>query len=322
MKILPEAVILFGASGFVGRNIVELLKNHVPQLIAVTNDIKQVPGCNISIPISELNSLPSLPSRTVIIHVAAMRYDASSFKVDQSQILNNNVAITNTVYAFAAARSIFEVRQASSAAIYPSFFDVLDDERPFTWNDWPHEGEAAYAWSKRWGEIIAEHYRRNHAIHTLNFRISNPYGPFDTTDIDAAHVATAFAIRALKTGSEFLIRGNPDARRDFVYAGDVAQVFKASLEMSGVHDSMNLGYGNAISVYKLAEAAIAASGIDKKIVVDGASTGGVAVRQMTVAKLKRVFPDLAFKSPHQGFVETMDWYRHAIKARNDTDIRC
>ncbi len=314
MRDLPEAVILFGASGFVGRNIVESLKNHVPQLIAVTNGVRQVSGCHISIPITELNSLPALPSRSVIIHVAAMRYDASSFRADQSQILNNNVGITNVVYAFAATRSIFEVRQASSSAIYPSFFDVLDDERSFTWNDWPHEGEAAYAWSKRWGEIIAEHYRRNHAIHTLNFRLSNPYGPFDTTNIDAAHVATAFAIRALEAGSEFTIRGNPDARRDFIYAGDVAQVFKASLEMCGVHDSMNLGYGEAISVYALAEAAIAASGMNKKIVVDGTNTGGVAVRQMTVAKLKRTFPELVFRSPQQGFVETMDWYRRAIKA--------
>ncbi len=314
MSALPESVILFGASGFVGRNIVEALRDHVPQLVAVTGSAHQVPGCSLSLPMSELHSMPALPARTSIIHVAAMRYNALTFRADQSKILNDNVAITNAVYGFAAERSISEVRQASSSAVYPSFFEVLDDERPFTWNDWPHEGEAAYAWSKRWGEIIAEHYRRNCAIHTLSFRLSNPYGPFDTTDINAAHVATAFAIRALEPGPVFTIRGNPEAQRDFVYAGDVAQVFKASLEISGVHDSLNLGYGEAISVRTLAEAAVAASGMDKKIIVDGSAAGGVAVRRMTTEKLKKAFPQLAMRSPHQGFAETVNWYRHATKA--------
>ena len=248
MTTMPETAIIFGASGFVGRNIVDALQGDVSTLIAVTGSGAAVPGCTMSIAMADLDSLPGLPAATSIIHVAARRYHAASFRDDQSRILDQNVSITNAVYAFAASRGIKEIRQASSAAIYPSFFDILDDERPFTWNDWPHEGEAAYAWSKRWGEIIAEHYRRNHGIHTLSFRLSNPYGPYDTTDIAAAHVATAFALRALEPGPDFVIRGNPDAERDFVFAGDVASVFKASLALAGIHDSLNLGFGETISV--------------------------------------------------------------------------
>jgi nucleoside-diphosphate-sugar epimerase len=308
----PDAVVLVGASGFVGRNIVEALRGRIGRLVAVTGSGKPVDGCAETFRLAELGAIGPLPAQTVIVHVAARRYDAATFRADQPVILDDNVAMTNAVFAFAAARGIKELRFASSAAIYPSSFDVLDDERPFTWSDWPHDGEAAYAWSKRWGEIMAEHYRRNHGISTLSFRLSNPYGPFDTTDSACAHVATAFAIRALDPGDSFAIKGNPDARRDFVYAGDVADVFRDSLAVRGVTDAMNLGHGTAISVRDLAEAAIAASGQAKSVVVDGAPGGGVAVRQMRVEKLRRMFPDAAATTAKDGLVKTLAWYRDAL----------
>lgn len=312
MSLPFEAVVVFGATGFVGRNIVEALRGEVPHLIGVSGSGAAAPGCDETISLAKLPSLGPLPVATAIIHVAARRYDAATFRADQSAILSDNLAIANAVYAFAAERGIKEVRQASSAAIYPAAFDVLDDERPFTWNEWPHEGEAAYAWSKRWGEILAEHYRRSHGIHSLTFRLSNPYGPFDTTDASAAHVATAFAIRALEPAGDFVIKGNPDARRDFVFAGDVAAVFRESLRIHGVSEALNLGYGETTGVRDLAAAAIAASGRPRPIVVDGEMTGGVAVRQMRTEKLRRMFPQIAFTNPQDGLKATLSWYRDAL----------
>ena len=318
MNTLPDAVILFGASGFIGRNIVDALAGRIERLVAVTGRTPEVDGASQTITLDRIDELPVLPERTVIIHVAARRYDASTFRTDQNAILDDNVSMTNRVFAFAARRGVKEVRQASSSAVYPSSFEILDDERPFSWNEWPHEGEAAYAWSKRWGEIVAEHHRRNHGVHTLSFRLSNPYGPYDTTDIAAAHVATAFALRALEPGPDFVIRGNPDAERDFVYAGDVARVFEASLSIAGEHEAMNLGQGRTISVRQLAEAAVAASGGLKRIVVEGPPGGGVAVRRMTSARLARRFPEIGFQTPREGFERTIAWYGRAL---HDAQVR-
>lgn len=312
MSASPEAVIVVGASGFVGRNIVDALAGTGPRVIAVNQSGAAVAGADQTVAMDRIDALAPLPPGTVILHVAAMRYHAATFRVDQPTILERNIALNTAVYAFAARRGISEVRQASSAAIYPSTFDVLDDERPFTWNEWPHEGEAAYAWSKRWGEIMAEHHRRAHGIHTLSFRLSNPYGPHDTTDTAAAHVATAFAIRAVTPGETFLIKGNPDAERDFVYAGDVAEVFRRSLAITGVTDALNLGQGATTSIRQLAEAAVAASGTGKQVVVEGGAAGGVAVRRMSTAKLKRLLPDFTPRPVAEGLKPTLDWYRHAL----------
>src|SRR3954453_7547834 len=210
---LPDAVVLFGAGGFIGRNIVEELRGRT-ELIGVTASGRPVPGCATTVTATAVADLPALPANTSIINVAAFRYVATRFAQQQSEILSANTAITDLVYRFALSRDIRELRVASSAAVYPADWTIQDDARLLDLNAWPHDGEAAYAWSKRWGEITAELWPRRVGLSTVSLRLTNPYGPFDTLDENEAHVATAFAIRAFRDGADFEVRGDPDAERD------------------------------------------------------------------------------------------------------------
>ena len=96
----PDAVIVFGASGFIGRNIVDALAGRVDTLIGVTQRAAAVPGCTAVTTIDRLDDLPALPKETVVINAAAVRYDPRTFREEQSAILRRNVEIANTVYGF------------------------------------------------------------------------------------------------------------------------------------------------------------------------------------------------------------------------------
>lgn len=312
MSAAPAAVVLFGASGFIGRNIVDALSGRVDTLIGVTDRTPAVPGCTAVASIERLDAIPPLPPDTVVINAAAVRYDARTFRAQQTAILDRNVRIANAVYGFCVARKISEVRLASSVAVYPASWPVLIDEKPVDLNDWPHEGEAAYAWSKRWAEICAEVHRRQYGINTLIFRLSNPYGPYDSTDPAGAHVAPAFVMRALAPGDTFEINGNPDAERDFIFAGDVAAVFVASLAQRGQSDVYNLGYGATVAIHELAEAALRAAGRKKEIVVSAAGNPGVSVRRVTATRVREAFAVQPFADLLQGLSLTTAWYRKAL----------
>ena len=314
MTDLPRAVVVFGASGFIGRNIVDALAGRVETLIGVTGRTPAVPGCTMTLPADRLADIAPLPADTVVVNVAAKRYDARNFRDDQTDILRLNVEIANAIYAFCVARRITEVRLASSVAVYPATWEVLDDERPLDLNDWPHAGEAAYAWSKRWAEICAGIFDRQAGVKTQVFRLSNPYGPYDATDVAAAHVAPAFVIRALAPGDTFEILGNPEAERDFVFAGDVARVFVASLARRGVTDACNIGYGTTATIRQLAEAALRAAGRDKAIVVAGGMPAGVNVRRVTAARVRAAYPVAPFADLDRGLAATAAWYRAALRA--------
>ncbi|HXL84764.1 MAG TPA: NAD(P)-dependent oxidoreductase [Casimicrobiaceae bacterium] len=315
MSGLPEAVVLFGASGFIGRNILAALSEKIPQIIGVTGGTAEVPGCTRVVPIARFAEVPPLPVETILINAAARRYDAGRFAAEQGEILDINSRIAAASYQLCIDRNIREVRLASSVAVYPADWALLDDERTPDFDSPPHAGEADYAWSKRFAEIDADAQHRAFGIHTLTFRLTNPYGPFDATDINAAHVAPAFVMRALAPGDAFEIRGNPDAERDFVFAGDVANVFLGSLVRRGEHAAYNLAAGETATIRALAEAAVRASGKPKRIVVTGDARPGVAVRRATGGKLRAAFDPAPFRSLDEGLAITVDWYRHALARR-------
>ena len=313
---MPDAVVLFGASGFIGRNLVAALRGRGPRLIAVTGSGRPVEGCELTLKAADLAALPALPAGTVIVHVAAHPYRATRFAAEQAEILSLNLRLTDLVYRLALERGIREIRAASSAAVYPADWAVQDDDRPLDLDAWPHDGEAAYAWSKRWGEIAAELWHRRAGVNTISFRLTNPYGPFDVTDAAEAHVATAFAIRALDDGPEFVVRGDPDAERDFVFAGDVAAAFAASLPLTGIQTAVNCACGQTTRIAALAQAAMAAAGHERPLRIEAppkAANAGVKIRRATAARLRRLLPELpAFRPLDQGMRETVAWYRHVL----------
>jgi nucleoside-diphosphate-sugar epimerase len=313
---MTDAVVLFGAGGFIGRNLVEALRGRVRHLFGVTAAGRAVEGCELTVRAADLEALPPLPRRTAIVHVAAHRYRATRFAAEQASILAANLGLTDLVYRFARERDICEIRAASSAAVYPAEWAVLDDSRPLDLNAWPHDGEAAYAWSKRWGEIAAELWYRRAGINTISFRLTNPYGRFDTLDAAEAHVATAFAIRALNDAAEFVVAGDPEAERDFVFAADVAAAFVASLSLSGVQAAVNCAFGQTTRIAALAHAAMRAAGRERPLRTDpalGNRGSAVKIRRATATRLRRLLPELPdFRPLDDGMRETVAWYRDAL----------
>ena len=154
-------------------------------------------------------------------------------------------------------------------------------------------------------------------MNSVTLRLTNPYGPYDTLDEAEAHVATAFVIRALSDGVEFAVRGDPEAERDFVFAGDIAAAFVASLALRGVHGAVNCAAGQTTRVIDLAQAAMRAAGRERPIRTDPPPPGanaGVKVRRATALRLRQLLPGLApFRGLDAGMRLTMDWYRDALR---------
>ena len=154
LSALPDTVIVVGASGFVGRNLVAHLAGRVPRLIAVSPSGQSVPGATEAARFDALEAL-SVPAEAIVVNVAAQRYDADKFETAQSDLLTGNAEIANRLYRFCLTKGIREVRAASSVAVYPAACDPLDDAQAVDLNAPPNRNEAFYAWSKRWSEVIA-----------------------------------------------------------------------------------------------------------------------------------------------------------------------
>ncbi|WP_020094676.1 NAD(P)-dependent oxidoreductase [Methylobacterium sp. 285MFTsu5.1] len=309
---LPDTVVVVGASGFVGRNLVAHLAGRVPRLIAVSPSGRSVPGATEAARFDALEAL-SVPADAIVVNVAAQRYDADKFETAQSDLLTGNAEIANRLYRFCLTKGIREVRAASSVAVYPAALDPLDDARAVDLNAPPNRNEAFYAWSKRWSEVIADLHAERYGVHTLSFRLSNPYGPHDSTDPRKAHVLPAFVMRALAPGERFEIKGNPLVERDFIYVGDVVDVFTRSLEMRETSDALNLCRGETTTLLDLARTILEVAGEDRPVHAPDTATHGVLARRSTNRRLRKRFGLSSFTGLADGLRPTIAWYREACR---------
>ncbi|MBY0252201.1 MAG: NAD(P)-dependent oxidoreductase [Methylobacterium organophilum] len=315
---LPETVVVVGATGFVGRNLLAHLADRVPRLIAVSPSGRAVPGAHEAAGFDALEAL-SVPADAIVVNVAAQRYDADKFETAQSDLLTGNAEIANRLYRFCLTKGIREVRAASSVAVYPAALDPLDDAQAVDLNAPPNRNEAFYAWSKRWSEVIADLHAERYGIHTISFRLSNPYGPHDSTDPRKAHVLPAFVMRALAPGERFEIKGNPLVERDFIYVGDVVDVFTRSLEMRETSDALNLCRGETTTLLDLARTILEVAGEKRPVHAPDTATHGVLARRSTNRRLRERFGLSSFTGLADGLRPTIAWYREAYRGGADHD---
>ncbi len=308
---LPQTVIVVGASGFIGRNLVRRLKAEVARILPVSASASAVDG----IPGLRLGDLANVEigPDAALVDVAAYRYDAARFATAQAEILVRNVEIAGHVYELCARRGITEIRSASSIAVYPAAETEFDDGSPIDLNSEPHESESMYAWSKRIGEIYAGLFARHYDINTIAFRLTNPFGPYDSLDEAKAHVIPAFIIRALTGSGPFAIRGNPQASRDFIYVGDVCEVICRSLAVRGQRGQYNLGSGENVTIDQLAKTILRLVGREAEIVASGSTGSPVAERRCRNHRVRADFRIERFTSLEEGLVATIEWYRDACR---------
>ena len=309
---LPEAVVVFGGSGFIGRNLIEALVELDLNVIGVSLSGSAIPGCASCVAMDDLAAVGPLPDDAIVVNLAAHRYEPSTFKSSQSEILVRNVELTTVIYHFCLERGIGEVRLASSVAVYPEGLTLLDDSVPVDLNKTPNRSEAFYAWSKRWAELCANLYREHYGVNTLTFRLANPYGPYDSTDVNRAHVLSAFVMKALSDLPEFEIKGSPRVERDFTFIGDVVEIFLRSLERRDEHKTYNLCTGVNTTIGELAENVMRVVGVDKPICYSGSDVSDVTARRATTARLTADFHFDAYTPLADGLRQTVSWYRHAL----------
>ncbi|MEQ1779731.1 MAG: NAD(P)-dependent oxidoreductase [Hyphomonadaceae bacterium] len=309
---MSECVLVFGASGFVGRNLVERLSVERRHVIAVTSSGTHVPGATTTVSLDRLNDLPALPADTVAVHLAAYRYDSQRFDLAQSDILVNNTTINTRIFHFCAERKVSEMRLGSSVAVYPAGLAMMDDAVATDFSQPPNPGEAFYAWSKRYAEIMAVLYATKFGLNCLTFRFANPYGPYDSVNPNKAHVAPAFVMKALDSNPVFPIRGDPSVERDFTFVGDVVDVLMRSLAWRERNETYNLCSGRSTTLAELADTVMKVAGVNKKIKAGAPGAFGPAKRISTSDRLKAAF-GVTFTSLEVGMQPTVEWYRREFR---------
>ncbi len=196
----------------------------------------------------------------------------------------------------------------SSTTVYPERNTPLCEFDGFI--DDPSPAYFGIGWMNRYLEKLACYYQHEFSMPITIVRPSSMYGPYDNLSEYGSHVIPSLIQRFLSSEQTIHIWGDGSQQRDFVYAGDVAELLVSLIGKVELLGPYNVGYGVSTSIRDLThEIAHATGRTDLPIIFDTSKPIGIQSRKIDISLSKSL---LGFEPSHTleiGLKKTVDWYR-------------
>lgn len=223
-------VLVTGASGFVGLNVVELLLSSGHEVLAVSHDefppaaLAEFSGLDGSLTatVADVRDVEAIsemvPSAGVVIHGAAVTVSDDHEQVAGDRMLDVNIGGTRAILQAARIGTrVKRVVYVSSGAVYgEATFGV----EPVT-EDTPAHPTSLYGLSKLTSELLVRQHGALHEVATVSARLSAVFGPWErnTGVRDSLSPMYRMAVAAQRGEAMSLEQFSP---RNWLYARDAA----------------------------------------------------------------------------------------------------
>jgi len=314
-EIHNRRIVVTGASGFLGRHLLPVLgrrygESQVVGLSSRDYDLLD-PG--------QVRRMFDHTRPEVLVHLAAYSGGIGVNHRRPADFYYRNTLLAALVFEEAARRGVLKMLYPMGGCSYPAGARSPIDEAQM-WEGFPQPESAAYSTAKKMGLVASDAYRRQHGLNSVVIIPGNLYGEHDNFHGEDSHVAPAMIRRLFEAGRNgggpVKFWGTGEARRDFVYAGDVAAAIPWFLENFEETGPVNISSGVATSIRELAEAAAAAVGYRGAIEWDAARPEGQKVKIFDVSRLRSL--GLACPTPLQvGLERTFQWFARHYQTGGD-----
>ena len=240
-------ILLTGGTGLVGRNILEHPSSKKWDIYAPNR--KEL---NLNDSVAVFNSVARYQPE-IIIHAAGLVGGIKANITNPISFLDNNIIMGRNILMAARNSDVAKFVNLGSSCMYPKSIEApLTEDKIMTGQLEPtNEG---YALAKLFTMKLCDFIQEENPSFLYKTLIPcNIYGKYDNFDPETSHLVPAIIqkihhakINDLKTID---VWGDGTARREFLYAGDVADaIFVAIENLSTVPNLMNIGVGLDYSI--------------------------------------------------------------------------
>lgn len=309
-------VLVTGASGLIGSHLVETLEQKGALVRALVH--KREPlfqqRKNIEIVSGDLTRPDFCASvckgMDYVFHLAVETGSIVKNAKHPAGIMTPTILMDFNMLKVAHDFDIKKYLYSSCACVYPN--DVVNMQEDQAWNGPPPKMHETISWSKRISELQCQSFHKEYGDKIAIVRPSNTYGPYDIFDVENSHVISAFIKKACSKVDPFVIWGNGEQIREFVYARDVAQAMVLALENYAIADPVNIAGGEAIRIKDLASKIISLVGYKPKMQFDESMPTGHMKRVLDSRKLRENLSFVPSTSLDDGLQNTITWYQREI----------
>lgn len=227
-----------------------------------------------------------------------------------ASFIYDNLMIQNNIIHSSYLNGVQKLLFLGSSCIYPrSAPQPMKEE--YLLDGKVESTNEGYAIAKIAGIKLCEMYNRQYGTDYISVMPCNLYGYGDNFDPVRSHVVPAlirkFHEAKVEHYSEVTVWGSGNARRELLFADDMADACVFLLESYSGNGFFNIGTGSDVSVRELAELVQETVGYEGKIVYDTSKPDGMPQKLMDVSKLKQT--GWVYKTElKEGLSKTYQWY--------------
>ncbi len=243
-----KKVIVTGGAGFIGTNLVEKLVNDNEVLVidnlhtGSNQNLKEFESENLKVVNDDAKSITKMDfDADVVFHLGF--YSASPMYRSNPMLVSEVVAGMTAVLEYA--------RERQAPVVFSSTSSIYNGVKPPHREDIIPEVTDLYTEGRIASERLGLLYQKLHGVNVAAMRFFSVYGYHEKAKDGYANLATQF-LWAMKRDEAPVIYGDGEQRRDFIFAGDVADALIKASDVKGF-EIFNVGYGKNYSLNELVE---------------------------------------------------------------------
>lgn len=206
----------------------------------------------------------------------------------RADFLYQNLMIQNNVIHQSYLNGVKKLMFLGSSCIYPRLAPQPLKEEYLLTGELEHTNEP-YAIAKIAGIKMCDAYRFQYGCNFISVMPTNLYGPNDNYDLNNSHVLPAllrkFMVAKRNNQESVTIWGSGNPKREFLHADDLAEACMYLMENYDETGLVNIGIGEDISIFELAQVVKRIVGFDGEVLTDPSKPDGTPRKLMDVSKL-------------------------------------
>jgi GDP-L-fucose synthase len=311
-----KKIIVTGATGFLGRHLMPLLKNSYKD-----SDILGLSSKDFDL--LKFNSVEHMLKKyqpEIIIHLAAYSGGIGANQKFPADFFFKNIQFISLMFELAHQFKVKKIICPIGGCSYPSNAKSPISEEQM-WDGYPQIESAGYSVAKKMALVASESYRRQYGFDSTILIPGNMYGEYDNYRESESHVIPAMIRRyyeaKLRGDKEIIMWGDGSPVRDFVYAGDVAKVFLKFLENNKNISPVNISSGIKTSIKELAEIIKNKMKWNGEIKWDITKPNGQLVKIFDTKKLNKIIGISCETKLNDGIDKTINWFQSNYLNKTD-----